>query len=62
MRKYFRKRQNRFIKMIRDQASLTLEGMDALKAYMAGNDPGAGTSGHDRLVPADGMAVDRGPE
>jgi len=41
MRNLFRKRQNIFIKMIRDQASLTLEGMDALKAYMAGNDPEA---------------------
>jgi hypothetical protein len=37
MRKLFRKRQNIFIKMIRDQASLTLEGMDALKDYMAGD-------------------------
>ena len=41
MRKLFKKRQNIFIKMIRDQASLTLEGMDALKDYMAGNDPEA---------------------
>jgi predicted phosphate transport protein (TIGR00153 family) len=38
MRKLFKKRQNIFIKMIHDQASLTLEGMDALKAYMAGGD------------------------
>ena len=38
MGRYFKKRRNRFIMMIRDQASLTLEGMDALKAYMAGND------------------------
>ncbi len=38
MRKLFRKRQNIFIKMIRDQASLTLEGMEALKDYMAGGD------------------------
>jgi uncharacterized protein len=37
MRKLFRKRQNVFIKMIHDQASLTLEGMDALKDYMASN-------------------------
>jgi predicted phosphate transport protein (TIGR00153 family) len=41
MRKLFRKRQNIFIKMIRDQASLTLEGMEALKDYMTGNDPEA---------------------
>jgi predicted phosphate transport protein (TIGR00153 family) len=37
MRKLFRKRQNVFIRMIHDQASLTLEGMDALKDYMASN-------------------------
>ncbi len=41
MRKLFKKRQNRFIKMIRDQAALTLEGMDALKIYMAGSDSAA---------------------
>lgn len=41
MRKLFRKRQNVFIKMIHDQASLTLEGMEALKDYMTGNDPDA---------------------
>ena len=41
MRKLFKKRQNRFIMMIRNQASLTLEGMDALKAYMTGDDPAA---------------------
>src|SRR5574342_583719 len=29
-----KKRQNRYIKVIHDQASLTLEGMEALKAYM----------------------------
>jgi uncharacterized protein Yka (UPF0111/DUF47 family) len=35
MRKFFKKRQNIFIKLIHDQAALTLEGMEALKAYMA---------------------------
>jgi len=35
MRSYFKKRQSIFIKLIHDQAALTLEGMDALKAYMA---------------------------
>lgn len=34
MRISLQKRQNKFIKLIHDQASLTLEGMDALKAYM----------------------------
>jgi predicted phosphate transport protein (TIGR00153 family) len=41
MRKLFRKRQNVFIKMIQDQAALTLQGMEALKAYMGGQDPAA---------------------
>jgi predicted phosphate transport protein (TIGR00153 family) len=36
MRNFFKRRQNRFIKMVHDQASLTLEGMEALKVYMAG--------------------------
>ncbi|OGO14340.1 MAG: hypothetical protein A2Y53_06665 [Chloroflexi bacterium RBG_16_47_49] len=35
MRSYFKKRQSIFIKLIHDQAALTLEGMEALKAYMA---------------------------
>ncbi len=35
----FNKRQNIFIKLLHDQASLTLEGMDALKAYLAHPDP-----------------------
>jgi uncharacterized protein len=34
----FKKRQNKFIKLIHDQAALTLEGMEALKAYMVGQD------------------------
>ena len=35
MRSFFKKRQNKFIKLIHDQAELTLEGLEALKAYMA---------------------------
>lgn len=35
----FKKRQNKFIKLIRDQAALTLEGLDALKVYMDDKDP-----------------------
>ena len=38
MRVLFKKRQNVFIKLIHDQATLTLEGLDALKAYMNGQD------------------------
>ncbi len=41
MKKLFKKRQNLFIKLIRDQAALTLAGLDALKAYMANQDSAA---------------------
>lgn len=37
----FRRRQNIFIKLIHDQASLTLEGLEALKSYMDNQDPAA---------------------
>jgi predicted phosphate transport protein (TIGR00153 family) len=35
------KRQNKFICLIHDQAALTLEGLDALKAYLDTGDPAA---------------------
>jgi uncharacterized protein len=38
MRKFFKKRQNTFMKLIHEQAALTLAGLDALKAYMDGQD------------------------
>ena len=38
MRAFFKKRQNNFIKLIHDQASLTLEGIEALKDYMDNQD------------------------
>jgi predicted phosphate transport protein (TIGR00153 family) len=38
MKNPFRKRQNKFIKLIHDQAALTLEGLEALKAYMNAED------------------------
>ena len=41
MRALFKKRQSIFIKSIHDQASLTLAGLDALKAYMDGQDGAA---------------------
>ncbi len=41
MRRWFKKRQNVFTKLIQDQADLTLRGMEALKAYMARQDPEA---------------------
>jgi predicted phosphate transport protein (TIGR00153 family) len=39
MFKLFKKRKNVFIGLIHDQASLTLAGLDALKTYMASQDP-----------------------
>jgi uncharacterized protein len=39
MFKLFKKRKNVFISLIHDQASLTLAGLDALKTYMANQDP-----------------------
>src|SRR5512142_2881345 len=39
MRSLFAKRQNIFIKLIHDQAALTLAGLEALKTYMQGQDP-----------------------
>jgi predicted phosphate transport protein (TIGR00153 family) len=36
MRSFFKKRKNTFIKLIHEQAALTLAGLDALKAYMDG--------------------------
>jgi len=42
MRTLFRRRQSIFIKLIHDQAALTLEGLDALKQYFDGPDPAAG--------------------
>jgi uncharacterized protein len=38
MKRFFKKRQNIFILHISNQAKLTLEGMDALKAYLATQD------------------------
>jgi predicted phosphate transport protein (TIGR00153 family) len=35
----FAKRENVFVKLIRQQASLTLEGMEALKSYLATENP-----------------------
>jgi len=39
MRNPFKKRQNTFMKLIHDQAALTLAGLDALKAYMEAQNP-----------------------
>ena len=41
MLKLFKKRQNIFLKLMHDQAALTVAGLDALKAYMEGQE-GAG--------------------
>ena len=39
MRRLFTKRQNIFIKLIHDQAALTLEGLDVLLLYLDNHDP-----------------------
>jgi hypothetical protein len=41
MRNFFKKRQNTFMKLIHEQAAITLAGLDALKAYMDGQDGNA---------------------
>ena len=41
MKSLFKKRQNTFMKLIHDQAALTLAGLDALKIYMDVQDPAA---------------------
>ena len=41
MRSLFKKRQNIFLKLIHDQADFTLQGMEALKAYMNDQNPAA---------------------
>ncbi|HEY5902424.1 MAG TPA: DUF47 family protein [Anaerolineales bacterium] len=41
MRISLQRRQNKFIKLIHEQAALTLEGLDALKAYLEDRDSGA---------------------
>ncbi len=41
MRTLFKKRQNVFIRLIHDQALLTLEGLEALKSYVETQDPAA---------------------
>jgi len=48
MKSHFKKRESIFIKLIHDQAAFTLEGMEALKAYMAED-----TSAADRLTKAE---------
>ncbi len=41
MNRFFKKKQNIFIKYISNQAQLTLEGLDALKTYLATQDVAA---------------------
>jgi predicted phosphate transport protein (TIGR00153 family) len=41
MNRIFKKRKNVFLFLIHEQARLTLEGMDALNAYLANQDPAA---------------------
>jgi predicted phosphate transport protein (TIGR00153 family) len=44
MRALFKKREDVFIKLINDQATLTLEGLEALKLYFDTHDPEAAKS------------------
>lgn len=39
MQRFFKKRQNVFLKLIHDQATLTLDGLEALKKFMTSQDP-----------------------
>ncbi len=41
MRSWLQKRQNKFIQLLHEQATLTLEGMDALCRYLNTRDPAA---------------------
>jgi predicted phosphate transport protein (TIGR00153 family) len=41
MRAFFKKRQNKFLKLIHEQAALTLDGIQALKVYMDNQDAAA---------------------
>jgi predicted phosphate transport protein (TIGR00153 family) len=41
MFRIFKKKQNVFLKLIHDQASLTLDGLEALKIFMISSDPAA---------------------
>jgi len=41
MKRIFKRRQNIFIQHIKDQAQLTLEGLDALKTFLSTQDPAA---------------------
>jgi predicted phosphate transport protein (TIGR00153 family) len=41
MFRMFKKKQNVFLKLIHDQASLTLDGLEALKTFMISGDPAA---------------------
>jgi uncharacterized protein len=41
MFRMFKKKQNVFLKMIHDQASLTLDGLEALNTFMISGDPAA---------------------
>ncbi len=40
MRRFFRPRPNSFLKLLHDQATLTLKGMDLLRSYMQQQDAG----------------------
>jgi uncharacterized protein len=51
MKSHFKKRESIFIKLIHDQAAFTLEGLEALKAYMAED-----TSAAERIISTEKQA------
>jgi predicted phosphate transport protein (TIGR00153 family) len=53
MRIFFKKRQNVFIRLIHDQAALTLEGLEALKVYFECQDREAANRLRDKEKEAD---------
>jgi predicted phosphate transport protein (TIGR00153 family) len=53
MRTIVLKRQNVFIKLIHDQAALTLDGLEALKNYFESQDPAAAKALRDKEKEAD---------
>jgi len=58
MFRIFKKRQNVFLKLIHDQAALTLDGLEALKLFMISRDPVASASLSTKEKEADGSPPD----
>jgi predicted phosphate transport protein (TIGR00153 family) len=50
IRDFFSPRQDNFVKLLLEQASITLEGMDLLKAYMDAEDPAVAQELHQKIM------------